>query len=86
MTPQGIGLFRACAGRLRWPRGKGWILHAAPAFVGARAEQTTAVPMYFSGKTRESKNVEVDIRYITVWGRRAARWLIVYKRLSVHMV
>jgi ketosteroid isomerase-like protein len=42
----------------------------------------TTVPMHLSEKTKEGKNIEIDIRYTGIWERRAAGWVLVHEHLS----
>ena len=42
----------------------------------------TTVPMHFSEKTKDGKNVEVDIRYTGIWEKRASGWVLVHEHLS----
>lgn len=42
----------------------------------------TTVPMHLSEKTRDGKDVEIEIRYTGIWERRAAGWVLVHEHLS----
>ncbi len=42
----------------------------------------TTVPMHLSEKTKEGKNIEIDIRYTGIWERRATGWVLVHEHLS----
>jgi ketosteroid isomerase-like protein len=42
----------------------------------------TTVSMHLSEKTRDGKNLEIDIRYTGIWEKRATGWLLVHEHLS----
>ncbi|MGC1617231.1 MAG: nuclear transport factor 2 family protein [Candidatus Acidiferrum sp.] len=42
----------------------------------------TTVPMHLSEKTKDGKDVEIDIRYTGIWERRASGWVLVHEHLS----
>jgi ketosteroid isomerase-like protein len=42
----------------------------------------TTVPMHLSEKTKDGKDLEVDIRYTGIWERRAAGWVLIHEHLS----
>ena len=41
------------------------------------------VPMHLSEKTKDSKTLDVNIRYTGIWEKRGATWLLVHEHLSV---
>ena len=43
----------------------------------------TTVPMHLSEKTKDGKDVEIDIRYTGIWEKRASGWVLVHEHLSV---
>jgi len=45
----------------------------------------TTVTMHLSEKTKDSKNVEADIRYTGIWEKRPAGWVLVHEHLSTPM-
>ncbi len=42
----------------------------------------TTVPMHLSEKTKDGKDVEIEIRYTGIWERRASGWVLVHEHLS----
>ncbi|MHB8499344.1 MAG: YybH family protein [Candidatus Acidiferrales bacterium] len=42
----------------------------------------TTVPMHLSEKTKDGKDVEIDIRYTGIWERRGSSWVLVHEHLS----
>ena len=42
----------------------------------------TTVPMHLTEKTKDGKDVEIDIRYTGIWERRASGWVLVHEHLS----
>ncbi len=42
----------------------------------------TTVPMHLVQKTKDSKTVELDIRYTGIWEKRGKTWLLVHEHLS----
>lgn len=43
----------------------------------------TTVPMHLSEKTKDGKNVELNVRYTGIWEKRGKNWLLVHEHLSV---
>jgi ketosteroid isomerase-like protein len=43
----------------------------------------TTVPMHLSEKTKDGKNVELDVRYTGIWEKHGKNWLLVHEHLSV---
>ena len=42
----------------------------------------TTVSMHLSEKTKDSKNLEIEIRYTGIWEKRPNGWLLVHEHLS----
>ncbi|MGB7283361.1 MAG: nuclear transport factor 2 family protein [Candidatus Acidiferrum sp.] len=42
----------------------------------------TTVSMHLSEKTRDGKNLEIEIRYTGIWERRDSGWVLVHEHLS----
>jgi ketosteroid isomerase-like protein len=42
----------------------------------------TTVPMHLSEKTKDGKNVELNVRYTGIWEKRGKGWLLVHEHLS----
>jgi ketosteroid isomerase-like protein len=42
----------------------------------------TTVPMHLSEKTKDGKDVEIDVRYTGIWEKRPAGWLLVHEHIS----
>lgn len=42
----------------------------------------TTVSMHLSEKTKDSKNLEIEIRYTGIWEKRPTGWLLVHEHLS----
>jgi ketosteroid isomerase-like protein len=40
------------------------------------------VPMHLMEKTKDSKTVEMDLRYTGIWEKRGASWVLVHEHLS----
>jgi ketosteroid isomerase-like protein len=45
----------------------------------------TTVSMHFSEKTKDSKEIEIQVRYTGIWEKRGANWLLVHEHLSTPM-
>lgn len=43
----------------------------------------TTVPMHFSEKTKDGKNIDKEVRYTGIWEKRGANWVLVHEHLSV---
>jgi ketosteroid isomerase-like protein len=43
----------------------------------------TTVPMHFSEKTKDGKDVELNVRYTGIWEKHGKNWLLVHEHLSV---
>jgi len=43
----------------------------------------TTVPMHLSEKTKDGKNVELNVRYTGIWEKHGKSWLLVHEHLSV---
>jgi len=43
----------------------------------------TTVPMHLTEKTKDGKNVELNVRYTGIWEKRGKNWLLVHEHLSV---
>lgn len=43
----------------------------------------TSVPMHLSEKTKEGKQVELNVRYTGIWEKHGKSWLLVHEHLSV---
>ena len=41
------------------------------------------VPMHLSEKTKDGKDIDLQIRYTGIWEKRGATWLLVHEHLSV---
>jgi ketosteroid isomerase-like protein len=42
----------------------------------------TTVPMHLSEKTKDGKNVELDLRYTGIWEKHGAGWQLVHEHIS----
>lgn len=42
----------------------------------------TTVPMHLTEKTKDGKDLEMDIRYTGIWERRGTGWVLVHEHLS----
>jgi len=43
----------------------------------------TTVPMHFTAKMKDGKNIDVAVRYTGIWDKRGKSWLLVHEHLSV---
>ncbi|HEY2120137.1 MAG TPA: nuclear transport factor 2 family protein [Candidatus Acidoferrum sp.] len=43
----------------------------------------TTVPMHLSEKTKDAKDVELNVRYTGIWEKHGKTWLLVHEHLSV---
>ncbi len=43
----------------------------------------TTVPMHLSEKTKDGKQVELNVRYTGIWEKHGKSWLLVHEHLSV---
>lgn len=43
----------------------------------------TTVPMHLSEKTKDGKDVELNVRYTGIWEKHRKSWLLVHEHLSV---
>jgi len=43
----------------------------------------TTLPMHFTAKMKDGKNIDVAVRYTGIWEKRGKSWLLVHEHLSV---
>ena len=43
----------------------------------------TTVPMRFTAKMKDGKNIDVAVRYTGIWEKRGKSWILVHEHLSV---
>lgn len=45
----------------------------------------TTVPMHFTAKMKDGKNIDTAVRYTGIWEKHGKSWLLVHEHLSVPM-